>query len=129
MGPKGTLQFIRTGTAIVADTTISGATGSMYRLLADNLDARAGKTALIDAKDTATYAGLAAEVDRLAAWLAARGIVEGDRVIVSLRKSIGEVAAMFAAWKLGAVAVNVNVQWTGAQLAYVAALARQSAAT
>ncbi|MCB1331649.1 MAG: AMP-binding protein, partial [Maritimibacter sp.] len=72
----------------------------MYRLLADNLPARRDKVALIDATETASYAALSAEVDRLAAWLAAQGIAEGDRVIVSLRKSIGEVAAMFAAWKL-----------------------------
>lgn len=107
---------------------IPGATGSMYRLLADNLATRADKTALIDASATASYGALSAEVDRLAAWLADRGINRGDRVIVSLRKSIGEVAAMFAAWKLGAVTVNVNVQWTGAQLAYVAKDCRASAA-
>ncbi len=112
----------------MTDTKIPGATGSMYRLLADNLEIRGDKIALIDAKDTASYAALAAEVDRLAAWLAGRGVGEGDRVIVSLRKSIGEVAAMFAAWKLGAVAVNVNVQWTGAQLAYVAGDCRARAA-
>ena len=107
---------------------IPGATGSMYRLLADNLPARADKIALIDAGETATYGALSAEVDRLAAWLTRRGIAPGDRVIVSLRKSIGEVAAMFAAWKVGAVTVNVNVQWTGAQLAYVAEDCRARAA-
>ena len=105
-----------------------GETGSMYRLLADNLPIRAEKIALIDAKASTSYADLSAEADRLAAWLAARGVAAGDRVIVSLRKSIGEVAAMFAAWKIGAVTVNVNVQWTGAQLAYVAEDCRAAAA-
>ncbi len=107
---------------------IPGTTGTMYRLFADNLPARADKVALIDAKAEVSYGALAEEADRLAAWLHARGIAEGDRVIVSLRKSIGEVAAMLAVWKLGAVCVNVNVQWTGAQLAYVAEDCRAAAA-
>ncbi|MEZ5723395.1 MAG: AMP-binding protein [Paracoccaceae bacterium] len=112
----------------MTDSSIPGATGSMYRLLADNLAARSEKTALIDATESVSYGALAQEVDRVAGWLASRGIVQGDRVIVSLRKSIGEVVAMFAAWKIGAVAVNVNVQWTGAQLAYVAEDCRARAA-
>ena len=120
--PKMTAQVTR------VPTDIPGAGASMYRLLADNLPARADKVALIGADETASYAALSAEVDRLAAWLAGRGITRGDRVIVSLRKSIGEVAAMFAAWKLGAVAVNINVKWTGAQLAYVATDCRARAA-
>ncbi len=128
MGPRQNRQDTNTGNPFVTLSDIPGATGSMYRLLADNLATRADKTALIDAQDAASYAALSAEVDRLAAWLAGQGITRGDRVIVSLRKSIGEVAAMFAAWKLGAVVVNVNVQWTGAQLAYVADDCRASAA-
>lgn len=92
----------------------------LYRLLADNLPARAAKIALIDDKRQATYADLTAEADRVAAWLLASGITAGDRVIVHVRKGIDEVAAMFGALKIGAVVVNVNVQWTPAQLAYVA---------
>lgn len=115
-----------TNTDITPD--IPGAASTMYRLLADNFAFRADKIALIDAAGATSYGALSAEVDRLAAWLADRGVTQGDRVIVSLRKSIGEVAAMFAAWKLGAVTVNVNVQWTGAQLAYVAGDCRASAA-
>jgi acyl-CoA synthetase (AMP-forming)/AMP-acid ligase II len=99
---------------------IDGADSSVYRLFGDNLPLRSGQIALIDKTATVTYGALAIEVDRLAAWLVSRGIVAGDRVIIYLRKSVGEVAAMFAAWKVGAVVVNVNTQWTGAQLSYVA---------
>lgn len=101
---------------------------SVYRLLADNMPARADKVALIDAARRVTYGELLAEADRIAAWLGARGIAPGDRVIVHLRKGIDEVAAMFGAWKLGAVVVNVNTQWTAAQLAYVAGDCRARAA-
>ncbi|NUB45584.1 AMP-binding protein [Fertoebacter nigrum] len=105
---------------------MNGAT--VYRLLADNLAEHADKTALVDAARSVTYAELAAEAGRVAGWLLARGVQPGDRVIVHLRKGIDEVAAMFAIWQIGAVAVNVNLQWTMAQLAYVATDCRASAA-
>lgn len=101
---------------------------SVWRLLADNLPGRADHPALVDPGRTVSYAGLAAEADGVAGWLAARGIGPGDRVIVQLRKGSAEVAAMFGIWKLGAVVVNVNHQWTPAQLAYVAADCRAAAA-
>ncbi|MDT1061320.1 AMP-binding protein [Paracoccus sp. CPCC 101403] len=99
----------------------------MWRLLADNLPHRADKIAAIDTDRRVTYAELAAEAGRVADWLISRGIRPGDRVIVHLRKGIDEVAAMLAAWKIGAVAVNVNLRWTAQQLAYVAADCRARA--
>lgn len=93
---------------------------SIYRLLADNLPARADKIALIDAKRAVSYAQFSAEVDIVADYLARAGVQAGDRVIVHLRKSIAEAAAMFGAAKIGAVVVNVNIQWTAEQLRYVA---------
>lgn len=101
---------------------------SMWQMLADNLPARATKTAAIDQNRSATYAELAAEAGRVADWLRRRGIRPGDRVIVHLRKGIDEVAAMFGAWKAGAVVINVNIRWTAAQLAYVARDSRARAA-
>lgn len=92
----------------------------MWWMLADNLPLRAGKIAAIDRRRRVSYAELAAEVGRIADWLQDRGIRPGDRVIVHLGKGIDEVAAMFGAWKMGAVVVNVNIRWTAAQLAYVA---------
>lgn len=100
----------------------------MWRMLADNLPARAGQIAAVDQNRSVTYAELAAEAGRVADWLRARGIQPGDRVIVHLRKGIDEVAAMFGAWKAGAVVINVNNRWTAAQLAYVARDSRASAA-
>ena len=100
----------------------------MSRMLSDNLSQRAEKIAAVDPDRSISYAGLAAEAGRVADWLRARGIRPGDRVIVHLRKGIDEVAAMFGAWKIGAVVVNVNMRWTPAQLAYVARDCRARAA-
>lgn len=93
---------------------------TLYRLLADNLPGNADKVALIDAGRTVTYAALMAEVGVVADYLARIGVEPGDRVIIHLRKGIEEVAAMFGAARIGAVVVNVNVQWTAEQLWYVA---------
>lgn len=95
-------------------------TTTFYQLLADNLPIRPHKQALIDADRAATYEEVGHEVDRLAGYLHAHGIRPGDRVIVQLRKGITEAAVMFAISKIGAVIVNVNVQWTVEQLDYVA---------
>lgn len=93
---------------------------TFYQLFADNLADRADRTAIIDADEPVTYAALAERVDALADQLGALRIAPGDRVIVQLRKSVGEVAAMLAIAKVGAVVVNVNAQWTLEQLCYVA---------
>lgn len=93
---------------------------TLHQLFSDNLDVRPQKVALVDADRRATYAELDAEIATVAAHLAGQGVQPGDRVIVHLRKGIPEVVAMLAASRVGAVMVNVNVQWTLEQLAYVA---------
>lgn len=93
---------------------------AMWQLLADNLPLRADKIAAVDTGRRVDYAGLAAEAGRICDWLIQSGVQPGERVIVHIRKGIEEVAAMFGAWKAGAVVVNVNTRWTAAQLAYVA---------
>lgn len=100
---------------------------TMWGLLCRNLPDRGEKTALVDPGRSITYAHLAEEAGRVADWLSLRGVGAGDRVIVHLRKSIDEVVAMFGAWKVGAVPINVNTKWTAAQLAYIAADSRASA--
>lgn len=78
------------------------------------------RVAVVDGKRRSTYRELQQHVEAAAAKLAELGVRRGDRVIVHLRKSSEEVIAMFACWRIGAVAVNVNFQWTRDQLAYVA---------
>ncbi|MGQ0456816.1 MAG: AMP-binding protein [Hyphomicrobium sp.] len=93
---------------------------TFYQLLSDNLTQRPGKPAVVEGDRSATYDEVASDVDRIAGHLQSFGVAPGDRVIVHLRMSIAEIAAMFAISKLGAVVVNVNAQWTLDQLAYVA---------
>ncbi|HTU60044.1 MAG TPA: AMP-binding protein, partial [Polyangiales bacterium] len=77
------------------------------------------RTAVVFRERQASYRELIAEVEILAGRLLTLGVQRGDRVVVHLAKSCEEIVAMFACWRIGAVAVNVNVQWTLAQLDYV----------
>jgi acyl-CoA synthetase (AMP-forming)/AMP-acid ligase II len=115
-------------TTPIDGATIEGAAAPMWALLWNNLPQRSAKTCLIDADREITYGALADEVDALAQHLRALGVLPGERVIVHLRKGIDEVTAMFAVWRLGAVAVNVNHQWTVEQLLFVAGDCRATAA-
>jgi len=92
---------------------------TMFELFADNLPHRVDNIFLIDPDRSWTYGAVAAEIDRVAAFLALRGVGPGDRVVVQLRKGMREVAAMLAAAQLGAVFVNVSTAWTPEQLLYV----------
>jgi acyl-CoA synthetase (AMP-forming)/AMP-acid ligase II len=58
-----------------------------------------------------TYRALLAAVDRLAGQLAREGITAGLRVGVLAPNSPALVAGLFAAWRLGAVAVPLNARW------------------
>ena len=93
---------------------------TLYELFAANLDVRSSKTFLVDADQQATYGQVAAGAARIASHLQGRGVRPGDRVLVQLRKSISEVAAMLGATRAGAIVVNISVAWTAEQIAFVA---------
>jgi len=100
---------------------------TFYELLADNLSVRPDQAALIDGNRTTTYRELHDTVVLLAGALTRQGVLPGERVVVHLRKGLAEVAALFAVARVGAVAVNVNIQWSMEQLAYVVADCRPKA--
>ncbi len=60
-------------------------------------------------------------VAALAADLARRGVVKGDRVALAMRNLPEWPVAFFAITCLGAIAVPLNAWWTGAELAYALA--------
>lgn len=99
---------------------IIGADAPIWELLWANLPERRDQVCLVDPDRTVTYAEVAREADQLAVKLLSLGVLAGDRIIVQFRKSIDEVVAMHAVWRIGAVMVNVNYQWTADQLTYVA---------
>ena len=66
-----------------------------------------------------TYAELEAEANRLAHFLAGRGIGHGDHVGIYAKNSIEHVVALLAIFKIRAVAINVNYRYVENELNYL----------
>jgi len=77
------------------------------------------RAAVICGERQVSYAQLDERANRLANHLAAHGVGPGDHVGVHSRNSIEMVESMLAAYKLRAVAININYRYTRAELRYV----------
>ncbi|WP_299550977.1 class I adenylate-forming enzyme family protein [uncultured Tateyamaria sp.] len=74
-----------------------------------------------------TYGELDAAAQDLADVLTGKGIGAGDRVMIVSENCAAAVAALFATWRIGAIAVPVNARQTAAELARVDAHAAPKA--
>ncbi|GLY69787.1 acyl-CoA synthetase [Amycolatopsis taiwanensis] len=88
-------------------------------LLEHAVDAVPDRTAVICGDRQVTYAQLDEHANRLAHHLAAHGVGKGDHIGVYSRNSIEMIEAMFAAYKLRAVAVNINYRYVHGELKYL----------
>ncbi|MGQ3052220.1 MAG: long-chain-fatty-acid--CoA ligase [Roseateles sp.] len=77
------------------------------------------RPALVYLGHTTTYAELAAQVERLAAWLAERGVGKGERVLVGLQNCPQLVIAHYAILSANAVVVPVNPMNKAAELKHL----------
>jgi fatty-acyl-CoA synthase len=68
------------------------------------------RPALADEDRRLDYAALEARCARAAGWLAARGVVRGDRVALLLANRTAYLELLFAAARLGAIAVPLNTR-------------------
>ncbi|HEY0775746.1 MAG TPA: acyl-CoA synthetase [Nocardioidaceae bacterium] len=66
-----------------------------------------------------TYAELEAEANRLAHFLAGRGVGTGDHVGIYAKNSVEHVVALLAVFKVRAVAINVNYRYVEGELNYL----------
>ncbi|PXY30596.1 acyl-CoA synthetase [Prauserella flavalba] len=88
-------------------------------LLEHAVDAVPDRTAVVCDGRCLTYAQLDERANRLAHHLAANGIGKGDHIGVYSRNSIEMIETMFAAYKLRAIAINVNYRYVHGELAYL----------
>jgi len=88
----------------------------LYEMVADRVPSR---TALACGEQRATYAELEARANRLAHYLAARGIGRGDHVGLYLYNCNEYLEAMLACFKLRAVPINVNFRYVRDELSYI----------
>lgn len=77
------------------------------------------RVAVICGERRMTYAELEHRTNRLAHYLAGQGVGAGEHVGVYARNSIEAIEAMVAAYKLRAVAVNINYRYVQNELRYV----------
>jgi fatty-acyl-CoA synthase len=77
------------------------------------------RTAIVCGERRLTYATFDARAERLANALRAAGLEVGDKVAIMCVNGPEYLEAFFAAQKLGAVPVNVNYRYVGAELAYL----------
>jgi len=68
---------------------------------------------------TVTYGELESESNRLAHFLASRGIGAGDHVGIYAKNSVEHVVAVLAVVKVRAVCINVNYRYTEGELNYL----------
>jgi long-chain acyl-CoA synthetase len=91
----------------------------MLNLLLDQTSAKSPlKVALIFEEKTYTYADLSRLTQGLAASLCQRGINSGDRVAFLLRNGLEIVLSYYACFKIGAVAVPLNIRFDAELLSY-----------
>lgn len=88
-------------------------------LLASRAAALPDKPCVVFEGRSRTYAEIARDSERTAAWLASRGVAAGDRVGVFSYNHASTVALFVALARLGAVMVPVNPEFGAAEAGYV----------
>ncbi|MFD5824375.1 amino acid adenylation domain-containing protein [Lentzea sp. NPDC060358] len=85
---------------------------TLHDLVAEQVDATPHRTAVVaDAEHACpelTYAELDERANRLAHWLAGRGVAAGDRIAICLHRGTDLVVALLGAMKAGAVCVPLD---------------------
>jgi long-chain acyl-CoA synthetase len=75
--------------------------------------------ALVSGSERLTWKALAERIARVAAGLSSRGLRQGDRVALLLGNRIEFVLTLFAAARLGAIAVPLSIRSSKPELGYV----------
>jgi acyl-CoA synthetase (AMP-forming)/AMP-acid ligase II len=83
------------------------------------VDAFPGRSAIACGEHTVTFAELEQRANRLAHYLAGRGVETGAHVGFYARNSIEAMVTIIAAYKLRAVPVNVNYRYVENELRYL----------
>lgn len=92
-------------------TTASDVPATLGELLARTVKAHGTRPAVMDSKKTLSWHDLAGLADGYGAQLRTAGVGRGDRVALWLPNSADYLALIFAAARIGAVAVHVNSRY------------------
>jgi len=92
---------------------------NMFNLLATAVAQRGAAEAIICGEQRLSYAEFGRRVDQVAGGLAARGIGPGDRVALLLGNRVEFVLTVYAALRLGAIAVPMGTRLQTPEIAYI----------
>jgi long-chain acyl-CoA synthetase len=93
---------------------------SLAALLFDVARRLPDRPAVSDDRSSQTYSELAERVARLAGGLRARGLVSGDRVLLSLENCVEFVELLFGCWAAGLCAVPANARLHPREVEFIA---------
>lgn len=94
--------------------------GDSYEALERSAAAHGDADAIVFGTLRMSYADLVDEVARVASGLSALGIRPGDRILLMCGNRPDYVVALYAAFRLGAIAVPVDTRLKAAEIAYIA---------
>jgi long-chain acyl-CoA synthetase len=92
---------------------------NFYELITFQAKKRKNKVALFVDDEKITYGDILAVADKLAAFLANKGVKKGDKIAFFLRNSPEFIYTVFAASKLGAIVVPINTFLKEDELTYI----------
>ena len=92
---------------------------NFYELIQSQAKKRGSKVALLDGDDKINYTEILQRADKLAAFLADKGVGRGDKVALFLRNSPEFIYSIFAVSKIGAILVPINTFLKGEELSYI----------
>jgi len=92
---------------------------NFYELISFQAKKRKSKAALLVDDEKITYGDILEKVDKLAGFLAEKGVKEGDKVALFLRNSPEFIYTVFAASKIGAILVPINTFLKEEELTYI----------
>jgi long-chain acyl-CoA synthetase len=92
---------------------------NFYELITFQAKKRGKKVALFVDDEKITYGEILEAADKLAAFLADKGVQKGDKIALFLRNSPEFIYTIFAASKLGAIIVPINTFLKEDELSYI----------
>ncbi len=92
---------------------------NFYELITYQAKKRGKKVALFVDDEKITYGDILVAADKLAAFLANKGVKKGDKIAFFLRNSPEFIYTIFAASKLGAIVVPINTFLKEDELTYI----------
>jgi long-chain acyl-CoA synthetase len=116
-GPEGLFEIVMADVLGNRIRTYKNAMASVRALWLSTAQF-AARTYLVYGDERLTYAQAHDQVNAIAAWLAAQGVVSGDRVAVAMRNYPEWMLIYWACVSTGIAVVGMNAWWTAEEMAY-----------